>query len=281
VIQRTVRTVVVPATVALTSLVLLANCRADPYAAVARHVPTHVDAVAREFLEALASRDTARAEALVLATERGAEARAALSALASAIGGNAPDSLRPLNVEWFIETNVRRVGVTYELAYPDRWVLAQVNVLDSAGNARVFGARVNTVPRAVAAANALTVRGKPAFHYVLALLGVALPLFMLTTAVQVWRNRLRPRWLWAAVALIGVGRLSMNWTTGVLGFQPLYVQLLGAGISKTGAPYMPWVLSVSLPVGALLAQLRLWRRRAEQTSFDLAAAKNQNPEAAT
>lgn len=234
-------------------------CRADSYAAVARAVPPHVDRTARSFLVALRNVNLAGAESLVVAAQRGPEVRSALGGLAATLGPAAPDSLRPVNIEGFFGSAANRVRVTYELAYRDRWVIARVDVLDSAGVAQVFGAQANVVPRAVAAANALTLRGKSPMHYVIAVIAAALPVFMVVTAIQVVRRRPPRRWLWAAVALVGVGKLSLNWTTGSIGFLPLQVRLLGVGIFQAGGPYAPWVLSVALPLGAIIAQIRMRR----------------------
>ena len=73
--------------------------------------------------------------------------------------------------------------------------------------------------------------------------------------------------------LIGIGKLSMNWTTGAVGVQPLQFQLLGAGIFRAGGPYLPWIVSVSLPIGAIAAQFKLWRRRRHPPSESPAAAQ--------
>jgi hypothetical protein len=266
------------AAVALAGCFVLASCLGDPYAAIARHVPSSVDSSAREFLRALASRDTVRAVAQLHPAHRGSDASAGLGQLASALRGRAPDSVRPLNLSWFAASGMRRTIVTYELAFPAHWVLAEVTVLDSAGSLGVIGARTNEVPRAAAAANALTLRGKPLRHYLLTLMALVVPVFMVVTAVQVWRSRMHRRWLWSLVTLIGVGKLSINWTTGVLWVQPLTVLLLGAGFVRNGPPYLPWVVSVSLPLGALLAQWRLWRRRGRSAHVVVPADQVADPD---
>jgi hypothetical protein len=56
--------------------------------------------------------------------------------------------------------------------------------------------------------------------------------------------------------LFGVGNFALDWTTGEWQFAPLHVHLLSASVSAN--LYGPWVLSVSVPLGALLF---LWRRR--------------------
>jgi len=260
-------------------VVAIAGCRADPTAAVARAIPTPVDRTARTFLAALRNGNLAAAESLVVAPQRGSAAvRAAIGQMATTFGRAAPDSLRPLNVAAFFGGGASRVRVTYEVAYPDRWVIAGVDVLDSAGIAQVIGAHADAIPRSAVEANALTLRGKSAAYYVLALFAIVLPLFMFVTAIQVVRRRVPRRWLWAVAALVGVGKLSLNWTTGAIGFQPLQFQLFGSGIIRAGGPYLPWFLSVAFPLGAVVAQFRM--RRAPDPQAGQSVVDATPPEAA-
>jgi hypothetical protein len=50
--------------------------------------------------------------------------------------------------------------------------------------------------------------------------------------------------------LVGVGRLTVNWTTGQLYVMPFAVHLLSGGASTFG--YAPWMIYVSLPIGAII-----------------------------
>jgi hypothetical protein len=70
------------------------------------------------------------------------------------------------------------------------------------------------------------------------------------------------RWLWAAVALFGVGAVVFNWTTRAITLELLSVQLLSMALTKGGIA-APWVVILSVPVGAVIASERLatWRRR--------------------
>ena len=85
------------------------------------------------------------------------------------------------------------------------------------------------------------------------------------------RTKMRKRkWLWIiSSSLIGIGKVTMNWSTGKLSliqetvnatgghsynFDFLSFQLFGA--SAFAQPYGPWILSVSLPFGAILFLLK-------------------------
>ena len=51
-----------------------------------------------------------------------------------------------------------------------------------------------------------------------------------------------------------------NWNTGVLWFQPLFVQLFGASVMAQ--PGAPWLVSVSIPLGAIVFLVRASKREA-------------------
>jgi hypothetical protein len=59
---------------------------------------------------------------------------------------------------------------------------------------------------------------------------------------------------------------QMNWTTGEAAFIPMHVQLLGAGFGRAGF-YGPWIISVSIPFGALvfLSKRKKWLVNKEPT----------------
>ena len=99
-------------------------------------------------------------------------------------------------------------------------------------------------------------------HYMVLLLTIACVLLTLGAAVVVWRTAPRRRWVWTGVALLGLGRFGINWTTGETFFNPLVLQMFGGGFVRTG--YVgPWFLSFGLPAGAIYA---LWRVRQSRSS---------------
>lgn len=89
-------------------------------------------------------------------------------------------------------------------------------------------------------------------HYALLLLAVAIPAFSLLTAIAVVRSGRRRKWLWLVFVVVGVGKVGAQWVVGgQILFQPIAIQFLGAGAFKQPI-YEPWVLWVSLPLGAVL-----------------------------
>jgi hypothetical protein len=86
-------------------------------------------------------------------------------------------------------------------------------------------------------------------------LAVFFALLTLYALVVCIKTRLPGRkWPWVLFILLGVGKLSVNWTTGAWGISPVAVQLFSA--SATAPLYGSWTLAVSLPLGAIVFLLR-------------------------
>jgi hypothetical protein len=89
-------------------------------------------------------------------------------------------------------------------------------------------------------------------------LAVATPAFMLWTVVRVFRApALGGRLFWALACVVGMGTLWMDWTSGITGFLPNSLRLMGFGLEKGPSPLSPWMVSLTLPIGALAASVRL------------------------
>jgi hypothetical protein len=71
--------------------------------------------------------------------------------------------------------------------------------------------------------------------------------------------RTQMRWprktLWAIAILLGVARFQLNWTDGAFAMEPLNVQILSAGYVRA-SQLSPWILSVSVPLGAIVFLVR-------------------------
>lgn len=151
---------------------------------------------------------------------------------------------------------VRRDQLVYQLSLADGWIIALVNLRSSGGRYVVESANFSPAPASLQEINAFSLTGKSPLHYVFLLLTLAAPVFCLFAAVRVARTRMRRRWLWVLVALIGVATFRIDWTTGQWDVLPLNFQLFSAGFTRS-TMYGSWILTLSLPLGAALA---LWRR---------------------
>lgn len=150
--------------------------------------------------------------------------------------------------------------LVYELTYPGKAVLYQVTLKRPSNTApwRVEAVNLNRATDAELAKGGFTLTGRSPAQLGFLAAAILSPLLMLTAIVAVVRAPgLKRKWLWALLALVGIGSATMNWTTGQASFQPLFVNLIGAVAAKSGlSNFMPWILKFTVPVGAVIA---LWR----------------------
>lgn len=112
---------------------------------------------------------------------------------------------------------------------------------------------VNILPAAdsVQHLNAMTLTGKTPVHYAFVTAAVLLALFTAVSAFVCATTPIpRRRWLWIVFVLLGFGTLSLNWTTGEIGYQIVTAHLFATGFLKP--LYGPMVLDIAFPLGAII-----------------------------
>ena len=253
---------------ALLSGVLLAGCD------TARHLkraakaiaPADDEEFAKQYLEILREGDLEKAKSLLDPglVRPGIDSK--LDAVASFLRQAEPISFELVGCNVFSGQGKRRTNLTYECPRGDSWLLASVVVDTVKGKKRIFGVNVHPIAQPLGEINAFALSGKSATHYVMLCLATGIPIFIVCTLVLCIRTKMRKRkWLWIIFILLGFGKVGLNWTTGGILFNPLsfHVLLLGAAVVKQG-PYAPWILSVSVPLGAILFVIRRKKLRAVQ-----------------
>jgi hypothetical protein len=156
--------------------------------------------------------------------------------------------------------STRRATLDYEVDKGDRHDVVDIVIYRSAGRVEVAGLHVTRVAQPVDQVPPFELSGAPAWAYVFLALLVAAPLTCIWAFVAVLRTRgLKLKWLWAIGCLIGIPTFVLNWGTGVMGVQPFYFQLLGAGFSASSGG--PWIFGVSLPLVAIIFLVRRAKRR--------------------
>lgn len=95
-------------------------------------------------------------------------------------------------------------------------------------------------------------------HYLWLALAIASPVTCVVAVALMWIGpRFNLRWLWTIGALFGVGRFSLDWASGIINFQPLWINVLGAGFYKL-APLAPVIVFFGVPVVAIV--YLVWKR---------------------
>jgi hypothetical protein len=147
----------------------------------------------------------------------------------------------------------RTVQLTYQYGFDEGWfVLAVILQRSGEGAPVVAGFHVHQVPDALERVHALTLAGKSPWHHAFLAAGLLLIALTVAAAVACVRTRgLRRKWFWLLFILLGVGGLTLNWTTGEVTVNLLRVQLISASVGAT-SPYAPWFVTLSLPIGAIV-----------------------------
>jgi hypothetical protein len=141
-------------------------------------------------------------------------------------------------------------NTTFEYQYPHETLLVNVGVLTRDGASFITGMNVRKLDDSLEHLNRFGLSGKTALQYVVLAAAIVAPLLSIYALIVCVRSRLRgKRWPWILFILVGVTSFSINWTTGAWTFHPVYVQLLSAGAHAP--PYGAWIISVSLPLGAI------------------------------
>lgn len=141
---------------------------------------------------------------------------------------------------------------SFEYQFANGWAVANAVVKKSNDELTVVGFNVYQTEASQKELNKFTLAGKSLLQYVVLVMAMAALLFTLVTIYFCIRTPIpRRKWLWVFFILIGIGSISVNWTTGQWNFQILNFRLFSAGIISSG-PFSPWTISASIPVGAIL-----------------------------
>lgn len=237
---------------------LLAGCNPNTYMRnmMDRMAPDDDEAFAQEYLDVLRSRDIDTAIRLLdpQFNVLGIESNLVVAADILDKGEVVSKELVGCNV--FSSPGKRRSNLTYQYQFTNQWVLAAITIDTIDEQKQVFGVNVNPIPKSLGELNAFTFAGKSILFYVILIAAVIIPLFMLFSLIVCIRTKMKKRkWLWVIFIIFGFGALSLNWTTGQLNFNPLNLQLLGAGCFKPGL-YAQWTISIAFPLGAILFLIR-------------------------
>jgi hypothetical protein len=251
-------------------LMFAAGCTRQPSdtSAVAK---SDVD-LAQQLLTRLAAHDFDAVENYADPAVRGPAFRLRVQQISKVFPPEPPTSVKLVASQSLRTGDSTLVVTTFEYEYPPRmWLLAEV-ALQNTGDRHVLkSVQVRPMKESLAHLNRFTFAGKGLWHYVFFAAVLAVPLFMLYTLLLVARApRLIGKWFWAILVLIGVGQVSLNWTTNAFTVSLMNLHLLGSGFSKPN-PVSPLILITAIPLGAILfyvmraTSLNLWLEEEQGT----------------
>lgn len=219
---------------------------------------TDDEAVAKKYIDLLRERRFDEIEQVTYPSIR-SQLRDVFDEMADALPASQPTSIRLVGARKLTNNDGLTTNLTFEYAFgEEEWFLINVAWLSADGALAIVGFNVYDTDGPLEEQNKFVLGGKSPTHYVVLALVIALPIFSIYALIVCARTKLSGRkWPWILFIVFGVGNFALNWTTGESRFALLQIQLLSASVAAE--PYGPWVLSVSVPLGALLFLLR--RRR--------------------
>ena len=191
--------------------------------------------------------------------------RGKIEAIVDYVPGIEPTGFEVVGASTHSSGDTRTVNLTIEYRYPDEWLVFSITV-DASGSAfRVNSVNALRMEQSLAETNAFRLAQNGLTGFLIAIAGVAVPVFCIAVFVICLRTPIpKGKWRWAIFTLLGAMTFQINWTTGETAFIPMHIQLLGAGFERAGF-YGPWIISVSIPFGALvfLSKRKQWLVNAE------------------
>lgn len=238
--------------------VFLAACSQKAW--IEKFVGAEKQKIARDYIQRLQDGDLeALATELDPALRKGNEVEL-LRSMRAMIPPGAPTVTDLVGYQWNRTLQESNYNVTFQFGYGSKWIAINAAWRELTGAPRqITGMRVVPLERSLQETNAFTFRRAGPAHYLFFGAVIIVPLFILGTLVACIRTRIpRRKWLWIIFVLLGFVQFSFNWSTGAMDYRLLSFHLFGASAMTSGL-YMPWVLSFSLPVGAIA----FWFKRRE------------------
>ena len=237
---------------------------------LARFTPKEADKFARDYIDLLLTNNIEQAKELLDPKVVNSKTQSQLQEIVNLLDKGELISTEVVGVNVFRIRDIIRNTITYQLEFDDAWLLTTVIVDGISKNQKIYSFHVKPIPKSLEEINAFTFSGKSFRHYLILLVAIGMPVFIVYTIVLCVRTKIKRKWLWIIFMLLGFGRYSFNWTSGQMGFQPLYIQLIPTSVFK-GAPYAPWIISISVPIVALLFLLKRRKiRKAESVDISMA-----------
>jgi hypothetical protein len=155
-------------------------------------------------------------------------------------------------------------NLTFEYEFSGKWFLINVATKKTPTSLAIVGMHINPLAASLDEINRFTLSGKSPLQYLTLSLAAACALFTLYALVVCLRTKMtRRKWPWVLFILVGFGKFAVDWTSGAWGITPLALQFFSA--SALEEFYGPWIVAVSVPVGAIVFLVRRKRLAAESS----------------
>jgi len=183
------------------------------------------------------------------------EMAAMLVRLKSVIPPSAPLSATPVATSIANPAAGKVEALAVEYDFPDRAIRFATTLTQAKGTTgwKLHSFSVLEASKKELAVNTLSLDRRAPGQLAFFALAVTSPILMLAALIKVLRTPgLQNRWLWAAFALVGLFSFQMNWATGTMLVQWMALQIVGFWMVHGASQFEPWMISATVPIGALL-----------------------------
>ena len=231
---------------------LLVLLLALPLLAACDQVTPQQDGDLRAVYEKMKANDIAGIEAQFNPQYKRPTLHDGLTFMQGMIPPDAPQVLRLKAVSEAGPDGATDYGAQYEYDYKSTAVLALIQMRqDKLGKKTITAVEMRQAPVGIAHAFDFGLTGKKYYQYIFLFLMVLSPAFGVWGLVHLWRAPdIKWKFLWAFAMLLGFMDLKMDWRTGDVLLNLVYIHPFWIYASRFG-PLSPWMLSTSLPLASI------------------------------
>ncbi len=170
-------------------LITLAGC--DQASMMKMMTSSEDEQVARGYINLLRQNEIEQIEKDLDPGIRTANIHDTLAKMAALIPSQDPQSVKVVGAYTFRNLDLYQSNITFEYQFPNRWLLANIAIQKKGGVSTIIGFNVYPIPDSLENLNRFTLSGKTALQYVVLVLAVLVPLFILCPLLSC---AYEPRW---------------------------------------------------------------------------------------
>jgi hypothetical protein len=130
-----------------------------------------------------------------------------LSKVSDSLNQGEEKSLKIVGSNVFRKSGKTRTGLTYELEFPNKWLLVEIDIEKVNDKQSIIGLRTHQLQRPLEELNSLSLQGKEFKHYVFLLLAILIVGFTIFVLILCIRTKIAKKWAWILFIFVGFGKI--------------------------------------------------------------------------
>jgi hypothetical protein len=165
-----------------------------------------------------------------------------------------PQSTELMGSNVRVFNGVWSANFSFESEFNDGWSVSNISMVKEGDKTLVTSIKVYRTAESQKVVNSFLNADLNATKLLILVLTLVIPIFMIVTCVAVYRAPIEKKWRWYLFSFVGVGAITMNWTTGEIGTRYALIKLLGG--ASTASEFAPFIFSFTIPIGAIAFWLK-------------------------